>query len=236
MFPKQIFIEPRALSRQDERSGNLRREHPRRDVSTESLSGFSVGEGNSASSRALQRAMNGASVPHEVGAGPGERGEEIVWEQVALQLVAADAREDDVRGMVHPAVRERIYVVEGRRLEIERSRAVDAAAATVSHGHTLDGALVSGSAKIADARAARPGGAAEAGGGKHDAVTLSSNGHFTSREKTTPRAGRNSRGRASNHLVVLVRATNGTRHCRARAVRLENRRCRTSGRASDGVG
>ena len=121
--------------------------------------------------------MNGASKPHEIGAGPRIGGKELVRKEVAFQLITTNARENDVAGMVSAAVREGMHVIERRRLEVQRRSAVDAAAATVTHGRTLDGALESGSAKMGD-----PGtfGAAEAGSGKHDAVTLPSNGHFTS--------------------------------------------------------
>ena len=131
--------------------------------------------------------MHGARVAHEVRTGPGMFREEFVREGIALQLIAADAGQNDVARVMHTAVGERVDMVERRRLEVQRRGAVDAAAATVPHGRTLDGALESGSAKVRD-----PGtsGAAEASGGKHDAVTLSANGHFTSLEKATPRHGR----------------------------------------------
>jgi len=131
--------------------------------------------------------MNGPRIAHEIRAGPGIFCEEFVREGIALQLIAANAGEDDVAGMVDTAMGERVNVVERRRLEVQRRSAVDAAAATVPHGRTLDGALESGSAKMR-----YPGtlGAAEASGGKHDAVTLSANGHFTSLEKATPRHGK----------------------------------------------
>src|SRR5881628_2977608 len=172
------------------------------------LGGFGVGETHSSSCGPLQRSVNGARITHEVGAGPGIGGEEFVGKEIAFQLVAANAGEDDVPGMVHPALGKRIHVVERRRVKIEGAGAIDAAAAAVAHGGALDGALVSGPAKVADAGASRA--PREAGeSGEHDAVVLSTNGHFTSREKATPRGGRNSQRGASDQLVVVSPATNG---------------------------
>ena len=135
---------------------------------------------------ALERTMHGARVTHEVGTSPGIFREEFVREGIALQLIAANAGKNDVAGMVDSTVCEGIDVIERCRLEVQRRGAVDAAAATVPHGRTLDGTLESGSAELRD-DALR---SAEASGGKHDAVTLSSDGHFTSLEKATPRHGR----------------------------------------------
>jgi hypothetical protein len=131
--------------------------------------------------------MHRARVAHEIRAGPRILCEEFVREGIALQLIAANAGKNDVAGMVDSTVCEGIDVIERCRLEVQRRGAVDAATTTVPHGRTLDGTLESGSAKVR-----YPGtlGAAEASGGKHDAVTLSSDGHFTSLEKATPRHGR----------------------------------------------
>ena len=66
-------------------------------------------------------------------------------------------------------------------------------------------------------------------------VTVSSNGHFTSLKKKTPRGGRNSQRRAFNHFDVD--AATKTRHIAdagAFVSRSECRRCRTSVRASEG--
>src|SRR5947207_15143806 len=92
--------------------------------------------------------MDGARVPHEVGAGPGMRGEEVVWKEVALQPVTAIAREDDIARMMGAAVRERIDMVERRRVEVEGGGAVDAAPAAVAQGRARDGALVTAAAEL----------------------------------------------------------------------------------------
>ena len=140
--------------------------------------------------------MHGARIPHEVGAGPGMRGEEVVWKEVTLQPVTAIAREDNVARMMRAAVRERIDMVERRRVEVEGGGAVNAAPAAVAHGRAFDGALVPGAAELIGAWP--PGATWEVGKAwKHDAVTLSTNGHFTSREKATPRDRRSSHRGAS---------------------------------------
>ena len=95
--------------------------------------------------------MHRARVPHEICAGPGIGREELIGKQVALQLIAARAREYDVRRVVHAAMRERVNVIERRGLEVQRRGAVDAAAATIPHGRTLDRTLESGSAEMLDA-------------------------------------------------------------------------------------
>src|SRR5688572_26311246 len=177
--------------------------------------------------------MNGASIPHEVCASPWVGGEERVREKIAFQAVTPCARENDVAGVMGAAMRQRVHMVERCRLEIELGGAVDTAPAAVAHGSSFDGALVFGPAKVADARVARA--ASWAGeAGEHDAVVLSANGHFTSREKATPRDRRSSQRGASDHFVAFFSATNGTRHCRAcRGLLLRSRRCRTSLRVSE---
>jgi len=151
-------------------------------------------------------------------------------------VITTRTRENDVTGVMDATVRQWIHVVERRGLEIELGGAVDAAPAAVAHGGSFDGALVFGPAKVADARVTRAASnAGEAGeAGEHDAVMLSANGHFTSREKATPRDRRNSQRGASDHFVAFFSATNGTRHCRAcRGLLLRSRRCRTSLRLSE---
>jgi hypothetical protein len=91
--------------------------------------------------------------------------------------------------------REWVDVIQCRRVEIEGCAAVDTASAAVAHGSALDGALVSGSAEEGDAGALTLRGTGEAG--KHDAVTVSTNRHFTSRKKATPRDGKKSRDEVS---------------------------------------
>jgi len=73
------------------------------------------------------------------------------------------------------------------------------------------------------------GGPANMGGVEDDTMTLS-NGHFTSREKTTPRDGKDSHRGALNHrLVMSLAATRRTRLCRTRRTALrEDRRCLSS--------
>src|SRR5439155_21250445 len=110
--------------------------------------------------------------------------------------------------------------------EVEGRGAVHAAPPAVAHGRAFDGALVARAAELIGAWP--PGATWEVGNaGEHDAVTLSTNGHFTSLEKATPRDRRNSHRGASGRLTVS--ATEETRRCRSRRVlRLRSRRCRTS--------
>jgi hypothetical protein len=143
------------------------------------LCGFSVRERDGSPSRAFQRAVYGASVAHEVGAGPGIGREEIIWKEIGFQPIAVRAGENDVALMVDAAMRERVNVVKRRRVNVQRSGAVDAAATTVTHGRSLDGALVACPAKGHDGAFAPPD-AGETETGESDVVTVSSNGHFTS--------------------------------------------------------
>jgi hypothetical protein len=169
---------------------------------------------------------------------PGIGGEKRVREEVALQPVTVRARKNDVAGVMHAAVRQGIYVIEGSCFEIESRGAVDAAPAAVAHRGAFDRALVSSPAKVADARLTDA--ASDAGeAGEHGSVMLpvTGGGHFTSLEKSKPRDGRNSHSGASDHFVEAISATNGTRDCRARLLRLRsNRRCRNSLCASGGRG
>jgi hypothetical protein len=200
------------------------------------LGGFGVGETHRSSRHALQCSVHGARVAHEVDAGPGIRGEKVGRKLIAFQPITRRARENDVPGMVHAAVGEWVDVIEGRRAEIERNAAIDAATAAVAHRGSFDGALITGSAELGDPRAPSATGKAwEAG--EHDAVLLSTNGggHFTSRKKTKPRGRRNSQRGVSDHFVAVL-ATNRPRHCRARLNFGLQSRCRSSVRASEGPG
>jgi hypothetical protein len=55
--------------------------------------------------------------------------------------------------MMRTAVRERIDVIEGGRVKVQRGAAIDATATAVAHGCTLDRALVARAAKVADSGA-----------------------------------------------------------------------------------
>ncbi len=177
------------------------------------LGSLCVSEGNCPPSRPFQRPMHRARVSHEIRAGPGVLCEEVVREGVALQLIAANTGENDVPWMVDATMCEGIDVIERGRLEVQRLGAVDAAATTVTHGCTLDGTLESSSAEMADARTTGATRSTEAAGGKHDAVTLSANGHFTSLKKATPRDGMKSRGGVSWGRLGTP-ATSSTRRSR----------------------
>jgi hypothetical protein len=128
--------------------------------------------------------MHGAGEPHEVRARPRVGGEESIWKEIAFQAIAAGAGENDVARVVRAAVGERIDVIQGRGLEIQLDGAVDAAPAAVAHRGALDGAFVPSPAEVFDAGVTRASADAGVAGkpGKHDAVMLSANGHFTSLE------------------------------------------------------
>ena len=51
-----------------------------------------VGKAHGSAGGAFERAMHGARVAHEVGAGPGKGGEEVVGEKIAFEGVTAIAR------------------------------------------------------------------------------------------------------------------------------------------------
>ncbi len=178
--------------------------------------------------------MHGASVSHEIDAGPGMCGEEFGGKLIAFQAITAIACENDVAMTMCAAMCQRVDVVERRGLEIERCAAVHTTAAAVAHGGALDCALESGSAELADTGA--PDATRETG--EHDVVTVSTNGHFTSREKPTPRHGKNSRSGVSmrGERSPAISATVRARRCRLarRLPRLDNLRFRTSVRASGG--
>ena len=82
--------------------------------------------------------MNGASVGDEVLARPRIAGKEFGRQQVSLESIARAAGEDDVARRMGSAVGERVHVVERREVELELRSAVDAAAAAVTHGCTLE--------------------------------------------------------------------------------------------------
>ena len=198
---------------------------------------FGVREAHRSSGRALQCAMHGARVAHEVHAGQRMRGEKFRWQPIAFQAVTAAACEDDVARVMRTAVGEWIDVIESGGVKVQRGAAVHATAAAVAHGCTFDRALVARAAKVADSRGgafeARAGKSGESG--KHDAVILSANGHFTSLEKATPRTGKASQSGAFDLFGVVDFATKGARRDVARRyVSLSCRRCRTSVRTPQG--
>ena len=85
-------------------------------------------------------------------------------------------------------------MVQRGRLEVEAGSAIHTAPAAVAHSGTFDGSFVACAPKSRVGATVTVGGPANMGGVEDDTVTLT-NGHFTSREKTTPRDGRR------NHAV-----------------------------------
>ena len=86
--------------------------------------------------------MHRARVSDEVEAGPGIPRKEFGRQQVALETIAARARQHDVSRHVSAAVCQRMHVVERGNFEVERRGAVHAAAAAITHRGSLDGSLL----------------------------------------------------------------------------------------------
>lgn len=98
-------------------------------------------------------------VRDEIEACPGISREEFGRQHVTLEPVASAARQHDVARHVGPTVRQRMHVIERGVIEIERRRAIDAAAAAVAHGGPLDRSLlVSGWYVLAPTTGAREAG------------------------------------------------------------------------------
>ena len=81
--------------------------------------------------------MHGPRVAHEVHARPRAACEELVWQHVSLESIAAPARRDDVAGRVRAATCKGIDVIEGGVLQDQRDGAVDAAPSAVTQGGVL---------------------------------------------------------------------------------------------------
>ena len=77
----------------------------------------------------------------EVLSRPRVAGEELGWQQVALEAIARATRQHDVAGRMGAAVGERVHVIERRQVELESRAAVDAATTTVAHGRSLERSL-----------------------------------------------------------------------------------------------
>ena len=86
--------------------------------------------------------MNGAGVVNEVEARPGIASEEFGREEVPFQAITVTAGSDEIAGRVDAALCERKDVIDGRDVIVERSGAVDAAPAAITHHGVLDGALL----------------------------------------------------------------------------------------------
>lgn len=134
--------------------------------------------------------MNGACIPHEVGAGPRMTSEEFVRQHVAFEAVTRRAGGHHVAGMIRSAACERVDVVESGDFAVEPSRAVHAATSAVTQRGMFERAFEVAKPKLATAvfnRSPVPWCAWEC----HSENATS--GHFTSPEKTTPRSGSDAR-------------------------------------------
>ena len=151
-----------------------------------------IGQAHRSASATLERAVDGTGVDDEVHARPGKASEEVGWQHVALEPVAAAARSDEVARDVCAAFRERVHVVEGSDIELEGSGAIHAAAAAVTHRGALDRSFLR-------VWIQSPGVASDAGDAwKGDAVTVSTPGQEHLAEKATPRDGKASHGGVSH--------------------------------------
>lgn len=101
-------------------------------VASGSLVQAREGETHRAPCAAFERAMHVAGVAHEVRAGPREAGEELEWQQVALEAIARSAGRHEVAGIVCPAARCGHDMIERRRALIERHGAIHAALTAVT--------------------------------------------------------------------------------------------------------
>ena len=164
--------------------------------------------------------MHGARVVDEVQARPRTAREELTWQQIGLQTIAAATSQDEVARMVGATSGERQDVIQRGVLEIETRPAVHAAATTVTHGRALERTLLVGRMGLARttwrARDA----------GESDVVIVPTAGHFTSRKKETPHDGTvvPSRG-VRPAFGSRVRKTKHVRRLRGR-IGQANRRCR----------
>ena len=109
---------------------------------TDSLGGAGVGETHSASCAALEGAVDGAGVVNEVQSGPRIAGEELVWQEIALEAITAAAGGDQVAGGVNTTLGERQDVIDCRDVEVERGGAVHTPPAAITHHGVFDRALL----------------------------------------------------------------------------------------------
>ena len=132
---------------------------------------------------ALERAVHGARVSHEIRARPGISTKEFMWKHVALEPIARGTCGNKVALRVRTTMGDRVYVIERRNVERQWNGAVDAASAAVTHGSVLESALDGRAVEVASAarQAARC-------AGERDSVETTSR-HCTSLEKKNPRDG-----------------------------------------------
>jgi hypothetical protein len=98
--------------------------------------------------------MYRARVRDEVESGQWIPNEKFRWEQIALEPVAAGAREDEVAGHVRASVGEWMDMVERGDIEVELRRAVDTTVVAVAHCGVLDGAFQTRGPDVLSARRA----------------------------------------------------------------------------------
>lgn len=82
--------------------------------------------------------MNSPGVGDEVLARPRVPGKKFCRQQVSLQAIARAAGENDVARRVRAAVSQRVHMVEGREVELQRQATIDAASAAIAHSGSFD--------------------------------------------------------------------------------------------------
>jgi len=97
--------------------------------------------------------MHRARVGDEVLPRPRIPSEEFGRQQVSLETVARRAGQDDVAHCVSAAVGKRMHMVQSGDVELEQRAAVDAAAAAVTHGSSLERSLLMSGGDLLDSTA-----------------------------------------------------------------------------------
>ena len=137
--------------------------------------------------------MNSASVVNEVQASPGIASEELGGEQVALEAITRATGGDEIARGVYATLCERKNVIDGGDFEVERSGAIHAAPAAITHHGVFNSALLV-AAWSAFGAFGTPGGSRKTG--ETDVVIVSTPRQFHLAEKATPHGGSRSRSGA----------------------------------------
>jgi len=137
--------------------------------------------------------VHGTGVLNEIEACPGVAREELCWEQVTFEAITAAARGDEITRRMDAALRERKNVIDGGDFEVERSGAIHAAPAAITHHGVFNSALLV-AAWSAFGAFGTPGGSRKTG--ETDVVIVSTPRQFHLAEKATPHGGSRSRSGA----------------------------------------
>jgi hypothetical protein len=86
--------------------------------------------------------MHRARIRDEILARPRIAREELRRQEITLEAIASTARQDDVAWRVRTTVRQRMDMIERRKVELELGRAVNTSTAAVAHGCVFDRSLL----------------------------------------------------------------------------------------------